>query len=152
MNRKKKAVVAVVAVIAAVIVMFFVFISLEGRPVDSNSSRQTVIQVKTGSTTSQIADLLKSKGLIRSTAVFRLQSKISGFDGKYCAGYYAFTKKMSEKEMMSDIASGKTAGKTFQIIQGQSLAKIAVQLQNQGICSKKQFFNEVKNGKFRTNS
>jgi len=148
MSSAKKAIIIIVVITAAAAAAFFGFLAVEGRAVDSSNGKQIIIQVEQGSGAAQIAATLKENGLIRSTRAFMLQSKISGYNSKYCAGYYAFTRKMSQKSIMKDIVNGKTAGKTFRITDGQSLEKVAVQLNKQGICTKKEFFREVAKGSF----
>ena len=56
--------------------------------------------VETGDTTSDIADKLLEKGLIKNKLVFSLMSKINGFDGAYVAGTHYLLDSYSYDELM----------------------------------------------------
>ncbi len=148
MSSAKKTIIILIAILVLAVAGFFAFLTLQSRPVDSSDSEQIIVEVPQGSSTAQIATLLEDQGLIRSSFVFRLQSKIKGNDGNYQAGWYAFRRDMSQNEIMRDIASGKSAGLTFTIAQGQSLEKIGTSLEKQKICTKEEFIDEVQNGDF----
>lgn len=64
-----------------------------------NKDAVTVV-VETGDSTSDIADKLYEKGLIKNKLVFSLMSKINGFDGAYVAGTHYLLKSYSYDELM----------------------------------------------------
>lgn len=117
-----------------------------GAPVDSGNKSEVLVRVRPGSGTAQIAATLKDKGLIKSEAVFRLKARTKA--PRFQAGTYSVNRSMSSSEIVDLIASGRTAGKTFTITEGQPLYKIADQLDKAGIVKEKDFYREVKKGKF----
>ena len=64
-----------------------------------NKDAVTVV-VESGDSTSDIADKLYEKGLIKNKLVFSLMSKINGFDGAYVAGTHYLLKSYSYDELM----------------------------------------------------
>lgn len=144
----KKLIIIVAAVIVAGIVAVNIYLAVMGRPIDENAKNSIVVTIEEGSGTASIATQLKDEDLIRSEFAFKLKSKLSFRDGKYQAGAYAFTRAMSMNEMQKQIASGETAGKTFQVLEGMTIDKVAEQLSGQGICSKEDFYHEVEHGSF----
>ena len=58
------------------------------------------VVVESGDSTSDIADKLYEKGLIKNKLVFSLMSKINGFDGAYVAGTHYLLKTYSYDEIM----------------------------------------------------
>ncbi len=64
-----------------------------------NKDAITVV-VESGDSTSDIADKLYEKGLIKNKLVFSLMSKINGFDGAYVAGTHYLLKSYSYDELM----------------------------------------------------
>lgn len=141
---KKKIILVVIAVIA----VFAVFCFTMTAPVDKNNKETVVITVENGSGTAQIADVLSDKDMIKNEIVFRFFSKIRGYDGKYMAGSYAVSQSMSMNEIMKMIASGETAGSTFTVIEGQTVEKIAKNLDKEGIVSYDEFMKEAQTGSF----
>lgn len=137
-----------VGIIVVIVAGLTIFLTFEGRAVDKNNKDLVIVKIKEGSGTSQIAYALNEQGVLHSTFAFQISSKLGGYDGKYIAGSYVVSKSMTSKEIMKLITSGKTSGKVFRIIEGQTIEKIATQLENEKIVSKKDFFKEVENGKF----
>ncbi|MEG0391508.1 MAG: endolytic transglycosylase MltG [Anaerovoracaceae bacterium] len=146
-NMTKPLMIIAVAILV-IVVGFFAFLTLTGRPMDTTEEKTVVVSIEKGSGTGQIAKVLKEKELIRSELAFKLKTKLSGFDGKYIAGTYAFNQTMTMKSMMRDLANGKTAGNVFTVIEGQTIDKVAQQLSDQGIVTKEAFYHEIENGSF----
>lgn len=144
----KKTVKIIAILIVALIVGALVFIALGGKPVESGNDEQIIFIVEEGENAAVIADKLKNADLIRSKLAFRIKAKMGGDEAKFKAGTYSLNKGMSANKIIWTIANGKTAGKSFRITEGQALYKIAAQLEDQEICSKKDFYHEVEQGKF----
>ncbi len=118
------------------------------QPVDEKNPQEITVVIDSGSGTGQIATLLKEKGLIKKDWFFKAKSKLKGYDGKYLAGTYIFTKSDSLDVIMRDLVEGNTAGQTFQIIEGQTIDKVADQLEDEGIVKKEDFYDQVEHGEF----
>lgn len=146
--KSKKKIGILIGIIAVVVIGFFVTLSVMGGPVDKNDTELTVITVEQGSSTGTIAATLEKKGLIKNTFIFKLKSKLGGYDGEYKAGQYAISKSMSMKEQMELIKSGKTVGQMFTIPDGNTLEKNANLLAESEIVTAEEFLNEAANGDF----
>ncbi|MEG0292209.1 MAG: endolytic transglycosylase MltG [Anaerovoracaceae bacterium] len=117
-------------------------------PVDGKNNQLQIVQIEQGSGSNAIAAKLKEEGLIRNTMIFKINSKLFGYDGKYKAGSYGLKKSMSMKEQMQLIVDGKTTGKIFTIPEGNSIEKNIKIFESKDIITSKEFLNEVANGKF----
>jgi UPF0755 protein len=124
------------------------YLFVGGQPVDPQSGDSIVLEVPEGSGTAQIASLLEENQLIKSGFVFRLRSKISGYDGEFKAGTYIFSQNMAMKDIMKIIMGGRSIGETFQLIEGLSINQIASSLEYQGIVDADAFLEEAQNGEF----
>jgi UPF0755 protein len=126
----------------------WLYLQQGGAPVNPQSGDSVVLEIPGGSGTESIANLLEDNGLIKNSFVFRLKSKISGYDGNFKAGTYRFSPSMDMAEIMDIILSGRSIGQTFQIIEGLTIDQIADSLEEQGIVSAEDFLAEAKNGAF----
>ena len=117
-------------------------------PVDKTDLQQIVVKIESGSGTAQIADVLAENRLIKNTTVFRINSKLHHYDGKYMAGTYGFAKNMSMDDIQQVIVQGATLAHRLTIIEGETVEKIAWKLDEQGIVSYEDFMEEEEHGEF----
>lgn len=134
--------------IALVIILCCAIAIIITRPVDSGDDSVVIVNIQQGSGSSVIAGILKENDLIKSELAFKVEARIGNKSANFKAGTYAFSKSMSTGKIIDTIVSGKTAGKTFTVAEGQALYKLADQLDSEGIVDKKEFYKEVENGKF----
>ncbi len=80
--------------------------------------------IKRGSTTSQISAQLFEMGLIKNETIFKLLSKINGFDGTYQSGTHIVSSELSYDEMMR-VLSSDAATRMVTIPEGKTLTQIA---------------------------
>lgn len=146
-NKKKKRFIIPLILVVALLGGLFGFM-MNIRAVDGGSVQPVVVSITAGSSTDQVAQSLKKANLIRSVFVFKVYSKIKGYDGKYKAGTYAFKKSMPMKEIMGYMVDGKTSGYRLLVIEGMTIDKIAQKLEDNGIVSKAEFYKEAEQGKF----
>ena len=139
---------AILAIIALVAIGGAVYLAAEGQPVDPQNKTSVVLEIPEGSGTAQVASVLEKNQLIKSGLIFRIQSKLSGYDGKYKAGTYTISQQMTMKEIMKIIMSGRSVGETFQIIEGLNIRQIAASLEKQNIVTADAFLAEAENGSF----
>ncbi|GMG96210.1 endolytic transglycosylase MltG [Tepidimicrobium xylanilyticum] len=99
------------------------------------------IEVPVGSSTSKIANILKSNGLIRNETVFKIAVKRSGLEGKLKAGSYALNTSMSVNEIIDVLSKGGRNNNVirFTIPEGYELGQIAEKLSKEGIVDKERF-------------
>jgi len=155
------------AIIALIVTAAIVFIGFWGvdkvyqtmlAPVDPNSDTEWVVNIPEGASTAEIATLLRQRGLIRdglimgriSEYVFRDHSKRMEYDGQFKYGEFELSKNMSVDEMIQILIAGSALAntKTFTIPEGYTTNQIARALDNQGIVSEMDFFDEIQNGVF----
>ncbi|ADG82745.1 aminodeoxychorismate lyase [Thermincola potens JR] len=118
------------------------------KPVASDHGAEIKLTVPTGATTGQIADLLKEKGLIKNSFIFRVYARLHRFDGKLKAGNYTLNTSMSLPQIMSKITGGSVEYITFTIPEGFNIRQIADRLAAKNLINKEVFFDLVANGDF----
>lgn len=146
----KKIIVAAIIAAAVIIAVVFIVLMSGGRPVDKTSEDIVVTVIPEGSGTAQIAAVLEENSLIEKPGVFRILSKLYGYDGTYKVGTYGFSQSMSMKHMMQMISDGDTISHNFTVIEGQTVEKIARNLDDAGIASYDEFMHEAQYGDFST--
>lgn len=146
----KKIIIAAIVAAAVVIAVVFIVLMSGGRPVDKTSEDIIVTAIPEGSGTVQIAAVLEQNSLIEKPGVFRVLSKLYGYDGTYKAGTYGFSQSMSMKQMMQMISDGDTISHNFTVVEGQTVEKIARNLDDAGIISYDEFMHEAQYGDFST--
>jgi len=127
-------------------------------PVDPSSDTEWTIEIPEGSSTSDIARILRTNGLLRdglfmgriSDYVFADHSKRQEYEGLFKYGEFILMKSMSVDEMMQEIMSGSVAANTlsFTVPEGYTTKQIARLLDSNGIVSEADFFDEIQNGVF----
>ena len=155
------------AIIGAIVTVLIIMLGFWGidkayqtmlEPVNPNSDTEWVIEIPEGASTSAIATILRQNGLIRdglimgrlSEYVFRDHSKRMEYDGQFKYGEFILRKNMTVDEMIQVLISGTVAAntKTFTIPEGYTINQIARVLNEHGIVSEMDFFDEVQNGVF----
>ena len=148
MKLNKKIVLAAAIGIVAVICGVFGWIQISSGPVDKKDTSTIVVDIPAGSSTGSIAEVLKDNDTVKNTFVFKIKSKLGGYDGTYKAGQYAVNKAMSMKEQMEMIKSGETVGQVFTVLEGNTLEKDSKIVEKAGIVTADAFLKEAAEGKF----
>ncbi|NLK89710.1 MAG: hypothetical protein GX276_06180, partial [Clostridiaceae bacterium] len=68
--------------------------------IDESTPGAVMLIIPRASSTQEIAEILKGKGIIENTFLFTLLSKFNGFDGTYVAGTHYVSPDMSYDEIM----------------------------------------------------
>lgn len=100
--------------------------------------------IERGATTSQIAKKLAEQGLIKNETVFKLLSKINGFDGTYRSGTHIVNDKLTYDEMMRVLSSNPVTRKVM-IPEGKTFTQIVDILYNNKIIKDKESFIKCAN-------
>lgn len=110
----------------------------ESIPSDSGGTEFTIPY---GSTTVDIAQLLKEKGYLMNTQQFRIISKLIGFDGLYKAGRYMLTKDMNDYALMMRLTADpmKNPSVDIRIPEGQTVSELADTLAAQKLITREKF-------------
>ncbi len=97
--------------------------SINKEDVVVNESEAVEFFIERGSNTTKIAEALMDQGLIKNEGIFKLLSKINGYDGTYQSGTHIVSKTLSYDDMMRVLSSVPESiqvtipeGKTFKQI------------------------------------
>ena len=101
------------------------------RPV-SNSQAVVLVTIKTGSTSTQIGQSLRQKGLIRSSAIFEWYIRTKDVRDKMQAGTYALRPSMSVPEIVDVLVHGSVRSNLVTILPGQRIDQIRQTFINAG--------------------
>lgn len=104
------------------------------------------IKISSGSSTVDIADLLKEEGFIKNIPFFRLLSKLVGFDGLYKAGRYNVSKDMNEYALMIVLTGEplQNASEDIRIPEGMTVTELTDYLEKSGKIDRATFLNLLK--------
>lgn len=105
------------------------------------------IKIEDGSSATDIANLLKEKGFIKNTQLFKLLSKLVGFDSHYKAGRYNISKEMNEYALMIILTGEplKNPSEDIRIPEGMTVPELVAYLEKDGKIDKAIFLNLLKN-------
>ncbi len=100
-----------------------------------------VFKVPSGARTTNIADQLKSQGLIENTQIYRILSKIMGFDNAYKAGRFLLTDDMNYYALMVRLSGDplKNPTKDIMIPEGKTVIETVETLASQGYIDQGKF-------------
>ncbi len=101
------------------------------------------LDVPEGAGASVVAELLYENGVIKYPSVFRLSSKLGGFDGNYKPGVITIHKDMSYKAILDTLVQADRDTVRVVIPEGYTIKQIAETLSNEGICSVDDFYNAL---------
>ena len=75
-------------------------------PVSSGTGRTVTVTISEGDSASTIADKLASVGLITDKNLFKLQERLSDYNGMEAPGTYELSTAMTPEEMLQIMAAG----------------------------------------------
>jgi UPF0755 protein len=91
--------------------------------INANSEGAKMIDIPMGSDTSAIADILAKEGIIDKPQIFKIVSKLNGFDGRYQAGTHVLKNGLEFNTIMT-ILTGKPESKKITIPEGLTYKQI----------------------------
>lgn len=117
---------------------------------------QLIIEIPRGSGTEAISNILFNRGIIKYPYVFRIYSRINGYDGVYRAGGHVIDKtrdynSLKGFDMLMEIFSSNplNAGTKIRIPDGYTIEQIGEVLVSRNVLSSKQdFLNYIKEATF----
>ncbi len=133
--------IVVLIIIAIAIISFKKFVDNQLQPVAMENAKEIQIIIPKGTSTSNIAKILKDNKLIRNEMFFRVFAKYEKMDGNFKAGKYVLNNGMTQKEIMENLVAGGIAkdSVTFTIPEGFELKQIAERLSEIGLVNKDSF-------------
>ncbi|MBQ2312591.1 MAG: endolytic transglycosylase MltG [Elusimicrobiaceae bacterium] len=107
----------------------------------SHKGAPVTVEIPQGTSPQKIAEILKSKGVIKSTLVFRAWVKISGADKILRSGTFELNKEISSINAIWHLVNDSgTPTYKVTILEGWRLEEIAEELVKQGILTEKETF------------
>ncbi|MGQ9630769.1 MAG: endolytic transglycosylase MltG [bacterium] len=129
---------AVLSVFAiSFLVALFVFFASLG-PASSKFLKRTV-EIKTGSSARDFAEVLYRNGLIMNKESFLILAKVRGTERKLKAGEYEFNTRMSSWEILEWLETGRNKQHRYTIPEGYNIFQIAELLHNEGLADRERF-------------
>ena len=118
-------------------------------PAAINSSRPPqIVYIAPGTPFFQVAELLKKRGLIRSSLGFTLEAYRLGAVGKIKAGEYEIDPKDPPAKIIKLLVEGRVITYFITIPEGYNIYEIARLFEKAGLCRKEEFLSLVKDQRF----
>ncbi|HEX2944814.1 MAG TPA: endolytic transglycosylase MltG [Clostridia bacterium] len=114
------------------------------KPVIVSENEGVEFVIDRGSSTSEIVSNLVKQGLVKNETIFKLLSKINGFDGTYKSGTHIVSKSLSNDELMR-VLSSPPATRTVTIPEGKTFSQIVDILYEKKIIKDKAQFIKAAN-------
>ena len=145
----KKSTVAIFSILSFLIllsILFYAFIFIQTRPVDSRNEESIRIEIPSGMTVNQVAKTLEQNNLVKNARLFYLSVRFPlinsflFFNQKVPehfvlkSGIYKLNKAMDFSEIQNELISGQQEYIVISIPEGLTISKIAAILENNKIC------------------
>jgi len=146
---KKKTFIAVILILIAVAAAFFLTVFMEYTRMHS-SDETVIVEIPKGASEKKIAEVLKDSGVIDYEINFRLKMKSSPYRGKLNYGKYSLRKKMKIEDAIEELSKPSDLAKGIKLTvpEGFSAEMIAARCEKLGICTARDFLDELENGEF----
>lgn len=115
--------------------------------IDATSPGAVFVEIPMGSDTSKIAEILSAQEIITKPQIFKIVSKLNGFDGRYMAGTHVL-KKGLELDTIMTILTGKPESVKITIIEGLTYKQIVKQFVKKGLAIEDEFDSAMKYEKY----
>ncbi len=114
-------------------------------PADSEGAM--LVDIPMGSDTGAIAEILGTEGIIKKPQIFKLVSKLNGYDGRYQAGTHVL-KKGLDLDTIMNILVGKPESVKITIPEGLTYKQIVKTFVKKGLAIEDQFDSAMKYEKY----
>ncbi|WP_425449583.1 endolytic transglycosylase MltG [Dethiothermospora halolimnae] len=138
----KKVLAIIMSIVIVLSLTLFYYVRAQISPVASGDEAEDItIDIPSGSSTNNIAKLLKDNNIIKNKYMFTLIVKAQKKDGKLKAGTYTLNNGMEIKDIIDELSKGGKSDNTvrFTIPEGYELGQIAELLNKKGIVDKDKF-------------
>lgn len=148
-----KSIIWIVAIVIAAVGIAFgvIYAGADYLGIGFGRGSDCVMEIEAGSPTVKIAEQLKETGAVRWPLLFRLYSKFKHYDSQYKYGVYSFNNEAGYEELAQMLMTegAKAESVTVKIPEAATVDDIAQLLEENKVCTKSDFINEVQNGVFR---
>lgn len=143
-NNKKIVNVTTIIVIMIIIITIWQCFKIVDTPLKIKD--EEIIEVAEGDSFYGILNKLSEEDKIKNEFLVKLYLKIRGIKPEVLAGTYKLDKSMTLDEIITLLSNDSTIGKIYITIpEGYTIDDIATELEENNICSSKDFINSVKN-------
>jgi UPF0755 protein len=133
--KKIFSIILIILIVLGMITYFYIdnYIEKSLQAVDVNSDVNVSLEIPQGSSTNDIAQILKENNLIKDSLVFKYYAKKTGSDSQLKAGTFVLSKNMNVDEIINVLINGGTSGNTenITIIEGLTLQETAKSISEQ---------------------
>lgn len=139
---KKNHIIKIILIILIASILLAIIYYQKGlSPISLENPKDIILEIPTGSSSSEIANLLKNEGLIRNKYIFKIALKKNNDESSLKAGYYTLNTGMDVEEIILEISKGGENRNvtTFTIPEGYELRHMAEKLSEEGIVDNERF-------------
>ena len=154
-KRRQQKIVRSIVFLAIILVIFFFSFQFMKKMMSSPDEEvvltgQTVsVTIPAGSSTKDIAEILKENKLIGSVMGFRISSRLDGYDGTYQQGTYDIDTGLTKTQIMDLLQTGVVQNEMkLTVPEGYNTMQIAERIEGLGFCTAQEFIDECNNGTF----
>src|SRR5690606_38466356 len=149
-KRWKFTLISILVILVVLTISIIIYYTKAIAPINAEKPEEVSLEIPEGSSSSQIAKLLKDNNLIRSELVLRLVLKKKKVENLLKVGYYTINTGMDVNEIIGELRKG---GKnknvvTFTIPEGYELEMIAEKLSIEGLVDKERFLELTSDKKY----
>ena len=139
-----------VCVLAVSCVLAFIGVTSALDMLGLNKSEDKIeIRIPDGADTKEIASILHENDIVSCPLIFRLFSKVTEADGNYRPGEFTIAANSGYQGIISQLqVVGERETVTVTIPEGYNVKDIAKLLEDNEVCSSKEFLKELKEGDF----
>jgi len=113
-------------------------------PVDPNNTAEVYVEIPTGKSFHEMADIIEQKGVVRHARSLIVLAKVRRIkDNNIEPGEYILSKSMTPKEILSALVSGKILKRKITIKEGMSIWEIGPLVEQAGLMSRTEFEQAV---------
>ena len=87
-NKKRLGAIGAISIILAILISMFIYTQIG--PYNKNNTKDIVVEIPQGATTSTISDILYKNKLIKNKLMFKISVKLSNQSQYFKAGKYLF--------------------------------------------------------------
>ena len=148
-NRRKRSIIpmllTIIVVLGIAVLSIFYYMTT---PVDKSNNKDVTVEIKENYGSAKIAQELKAKGLIRNEEVFKLYARLSP-NASFYVGNFNLKQSMSLPQIIQELGTKDkaTLGNSFALIEGDSILKIAKNLEKTNLSSE-EFLAKVNDAEF----
>lgn len=156
-RRKKRkgvgsAVIRIVAIfgISIILATAIIIVGADYLGIGINRGNEVVLEIEKGASTSEIAEQLKEKNAINSTILFRVYSKLMGYDGQYQYGVYSFNNELGYEELTNLLRTEGATAESVRVTipERASIDDIIALLVENEVCTRSDFINAMDSDRY----